>query len=104
MVNNINDLLNELYELSDLFFMDKEKQAFAKLSELIKDINGTMTEFIEKIPEYNKQGANIPIDVVVAQLNNLVEGMKYKDTVMLGDCIKYELIESISLYKELMEN
>lgn len=104
MVNNINDLLNELYELSNLFFMDKEKQAFAKLSELVKDINGTMTEFIEKIPEYNKQGANIPIDVVVAQLNNLVEGMKYKDTVMLGDCIKYELIESISLYKELMEN
>lgn len=102
MAYNLDELIGELKELSEMFYKDKEREAFAKLAQMIKTINEVMAEFINKIPKYNEKGADIPADVVLAQLNNLVEAMKYKDTVMLGDCIRYELIESISLYKELL--
>lgn len=102
MAYNLDELIGELKELSEIFYKDQEKEAFAKLAQMIKIINQVMVEFIDKIPEYNEKGADIPVDVVLTQLNNFVEAMKYKDTVMLGDCIKYELVESISLYRELL--
>lgn len=102
MDKEIDKLLLRLEELYKLFYMDKEKEAFGGVSEVIGQINTVMLNFIKDIPEFNKKGANIPSDVVIAQLNNFMDALKYKDSIMMGDCIKYELMDSLSFYKELL--
>lgn len=104
MLNTASKLLSEFPRLTDLFYKDMQKEAFGQLSQLMPEINRVMAGFISAIPEYNRQGAGIPIDVVVTQLNNLMDALKNKDTIMLADCIQYELTESISLYKEILED
>lgn len=104
MLNEASKLINEFPQLAELFYKDMQKEAFGKLSQMMPDINRVMASFISAIPSYNEQGAGIPIDVVVTQLNNLMEALKNKDTIMLADCIQYELTESISIYKEILED
>lgn len=102
MINTINKLLQQLPKLGRLFYMDKAKESYNKLAEITGDINNAMVAFIGDIPIFNEQGAGIPLDVVIAQLNNLVCALQAKDTLMIADCLCYEISESLSLYKEIL--
>ncbi len=103
MLDTVNNLLSQLPQLCELFYMDKQKEAYAEFSGLMSGINKAMLAFIEAIPAYNEQGAGIPLEVVVAQLNNLMEALQARDTIMLADCLCHEITESLGLYKQLLE-
>ena len=69
MLDTVNNLLSQLPQLCELFYMDKQKEAYAEFSGLMSGINKAMLALIEAIPAYNAQGAGIPMEVVVAPVS-----------------------------------
>lgn len=104
MIKKLEVLLPNLDALGRQFYMNQQKEAFEGLSKMVPDINSAMSSFICAIPGYNKQGANLPMDVVVKQLSNLMDAMQQKDTIMIGDCLMYEISESLRVYKSILED
>ena len=62
-----------------------------------------MTEFIELIPKLQTAGIDIPQDVILKQISNMAEGYEYRDNVLLADTLDYEILDTLQLYVEILE-
>ena len=79
------------------------KKGYEKLKDYISDINKIFMEFIAIIPKLKELGVDIPSDVLIQQLKNLLEAYEYRDSMLLADTLRYEIIDTLSLYVEIME-
>ena len=102
MVNRIKELLVKIDELTDYFYKDNQSKGYDGLSKIMPVITSIMSDFLHDIPTFNECGMSIPLDIVIAQLNNLIEAIKNKDTIKTADCLKYEITDSLSLYMEIL--
>lgn len=83
--------------------MSDSKEAFGSLAEIMPELNGMIGTLLTEIPYYRTLGVDLPEDVILAQLQNLVEGMEYKDMVLLMDTLQYEISATLQVYKEILE-
>lgn len=81
---------------------NKGNEAYTEFGKIFSDLNSSMLTFINAIPAINSMGVDIPTDVVISQLNNMVEGFQHKDNVLLADTLEYEIMESMNLYYEIL--
>lgn len=66
-------------------------------------MNSVIMEFIDRIPEFKEKGIDVPEDILLNQINNLVEGYENKDNALLADTLEYEITEALLMYQEIAE-
>lgn len=100
--NIVKKLISEIPCIVKLLRQNKGNEAYNKFGEMFGELNNAMLTFINAIPAINSMGLDIPTDVVISQLNNMVEGFQYKDNVLLADTLEYEIMETMKLYDEIL--
>lgn len=53
--------------------------------------------------KYKKVGIEIPEDVLIMQLNNLMDGIENKDVIKIADTLEYEICNTVDFYNELLQ-
>ncbi len=102
-IESINAMIREIDNIyMDICRTDSEK-AYTALSKILTDIAGYMTEFMEKIPVLKQYSIDIPQEVLLSQLQNLLEAFENRDYVMMADTLHYEINDSLQFYVEIME-
>ena len=100
--NIVKNLISDIPGIVKLLRQNKGNEAYNEFGKIFGDLNNAMLTFIKAIPTINSMGLDIPSDVVISQLNNMVEGFQYKDNVLLADTLEYEIMESMKLYDEIL--
>ncbi len=98
-VKKVEDTLKIIGE-SLMEYSDSAYDNAVKMTKYISTIYG---ELIDLIPYLKKEGVDIPLDILVAQLNNYSQAVEKKDIMMLTDSINYEVLDTVSLYREILE-
>jgi hypothetical protein len=68
----------------------------------IKNLNGILKEFIGRIEEFLSYGVDIPEEVILTQMKNLMDGFENQDSVLLADTLEYEIKNTILFYNDIL--
>ena len=58
--------------------------------------------FIGIIPSLAKMGIDVPREVIDGQLENLKNGLEYKDYFLIADTLKYEINDTLAVIGDLV--
>lgn len=94
------EILTELPEIIRLL-RQNDIQGYNLLNKKMESLNNVIVEFIDRIPEFKKKSIDVPEDILLSQINNLVEGYENKDNALLADTLEYEITEALLMYQEI---
>jgi hypothetical protein len=99
--------ITQIHTSVEELYMDICNDEYEKISEnlpvLLPKATSIMTEFIGITGKLKECGVDIPIDVLTAQLSNLLDAFQNKDMVMLSDTLHYEIADTLLLYIEIRQ-
>lgn len=95
MLKYIPDIVLELRK-------NKTDEVYKRLKECIPKLNNIYSNLLAHKNEYEKMGVSLPQEVILAQINNMIEGFEYTDTIKLADTLEYEVINMLELYKDIL--
>lgn len=101
--NKVVKLIEDNIGICEKIHKGEDSKAFSQSQEIINDNNIVFTEFIKMIPKLQQLGVDIPMDVILQQLKNLVEAFEYRDSMLLDDTLRYEINDSLQVYLEILE-
>ena len=101
--DNFKNLIKKNLKICNKIYACDTGEAFMQKEDTMVSNNVVFSEFIELIPKLKAYGVDIPMDVILQQLKNLIEAYEYNDAMLLADTLKYEINDSLQLYIEIME-
>ena len=101
--NKVIKLMEDNISICKSIYNGEDNKAFSENKETINKNNIVFTKFIEMTPKLQQLGVDIPMDVILQQLRNLVDAFEYRDSMLLVDTLKYEINDSLQLYLEILE-
>lgn len=78
-------LCEELEQVTELFYQQKSKEGYEKLQELLADIS----LYVSGVEDDAKQ------QELLETLTEALDAMEQRDTTLLADILKYELLEKL---------
>ena len=98
----VNDEINMINDIVDKIYAD-ERSWYGQFRDEIVNIIKIMDVFVKLVPALNSKGLELPEEVLVTQMNRLNESVAVNDFMMLADGLKYEIIDSLVIFRELIE-
>lgn len=92
--------INNIYKL---LCQGDVNEGFRIFSEVLTDINKMLAKLLDDIPKLCQYGINIPTDIVLKQLSNMLEAYENRDIIMMMDTLHYEISDTLQLYKEIIQ-
>ncbi len=95
----IKMILDEIEEVSELFYMQKINDATMKLDSLLLHISIIISE----VQDIKNNGNNIEFDEnkFNSILTDALSALELKDYILLADIFKYDLTESLSVLNNI---
>ena len=84
------ELLIRIDEITQILWKNQGDGNKAIVS-CVKQVNEVLKEFFARISEFQGYGVDIPQDVLLTQLRNLMNGFEQRDMVLLADTLEYEV-------------
>ena len=79
----------------------KDKDAYKDINEQMSVINEIFVNVIKDITLFKENGIDVSENIIMMQLENMMDGLKYKDDVKLADTLEYEISETIKMYSKI---
>lgn len=103
MINEyIDNVIGEMSEIAELLWQ-AEEDAYQKLTEYVNGWQQILQEMINMMCRWTEEGKEIPLDIILCQLENFDMALTRKDDMMLADVLNFELKETLNYYKGLLE-
>lgn len=101
MIDNITYLKESITDIIKVLRIGKVNQGSEMFLKQFSRINSIYAELIEKAEYYKEKEIEIPTEVLVMQLQNLLDAYENKDIIMLADTLEYEVNNAILFYEEI---
>ena len=98
----IDKVMNEMKDVAAQLWKCDEG-AYQQLSECMDDWQRLLQEMINRMCQWVKEGKEIPLDIVLCQIENFEVALSRKDSLMLADVLNFEFGETLKYYKGLLE-
>lgn len=98
-IERIIEQLDEVY----MSLCIDEAKGFEKFNIVVSDLSEQIGEIVSKASDISQMGVDIPVEVIVSQLNNITEACTNLDSIMLADTVRYEIRETLVFYKEILQ-
>lgn len=102
MEEKIDEELKQIEYMVEKLYQNDMIEIVDVLNQHFQNICHIMVTFINEIDQYNAMGLQIPKDILIHQLRNLMEAYESQDVIMLADVLKYEINEGLLFYKEIL--
>ena len=102
ITEKVRSVLTELDSIYEMLCKNNTNPAMKAISQIMPELNEIIMKLISEIPYYRQLGVDLPEDVILAQLQNLLEAFEQSGTVMLADTLKYELTNTLQVYDEIL--
>ncbi len=101
MENEIQDAIKKIDDFVIALYKDY-KSAIKNINNIVSIVNDIISRLLNQIEYYKAQGEEIDTNIIIQQLNNLLQGIQYNDQILIADTLKYEIIESMNMYRDLV--
>jgi len=101
-LKNINSLIKEV-KLTGEDLITLKDGAINKTLGLSAAISEIYRDFINSADELKGVGVEVPVDILLLQMERFVEACKVKDTIMMADVLNYEILDTLMVYSEIQE-
>ena len=102
IIEKVRNVLVRTDGIYEMLCKNNTNSAMKAINQIMPELNEIIMKLISEIPYYRKQGVDLPEDVILAQLQNLLEAFEHSDIVMLADTLKYELTATLKVYEEIL--
>lgn len=102
-ITEIDNLIIKIGEITSLLYQNNTSSAYKFFNNIMPQLNDIIAEFIEDIPRFKQFDVDIPQEVILSQLDNLLDAFENKDTIMLADTLEYEIKQALMVYKDILE-
>lgn len=101
-VDEIGMIFDRLSDIAIMLYKNDTNKAYLEFKSIMPKINSHMLKLLSRLPRFALEGIELPQDVILVQLENMVEAFEHRDTLMLADTIEYELNNTFSVYLEII--
>lgn len=101
MENEIQNAIEEIDNFIIALYKDYEC-TIQNINKIVSLVNDIISRLLNEIEYYKEQGEEIDTNIIIQQLNNLLQGIQYNDQILITDTLKYEIIESMNMYRDLV--
>lgn len=102
MKEYIDNVIGEMNEVAEQLWQGDEA-AYQKLAKYVNGWQQILQEMIDNMRCWTEEGKEIPLDIILCQLENFDMALTRKDDMMLADVLSFELKETLNYYKGLLE-
>ena len=102
-IGRVTDLSGKIQEIYQDICRTDYNIAENKLKQEINNIAKTFTEFLEMSGVLCQYGIEVPQEIILAQLQNLLEAFERKDQILLSDTLQFEIADTLQYYKEILQ-
>ena len=102
-IEQVEKAICEVNQIYDLIWQGEGEMAINQFSRQVTMIGKILQELISNIPALDEAGVQLPVDIIMQQMNNLTDALQYKDEVMLADTLRYEIGETLNVYLEILK-
>ena len=88
-------------DIAGMLYANNVSDAQQFIGDTVKNINNIYLEYINKADELRIQNIDVPADVLLLQMNNLMEAIDNKDIIMLADTMLYEIKEGLLFFIDI---
>lgn len=99
----VREMLKCLPEIILQLRRNETGEVYKRLQGCMPKLNQIYTSLLAHKAEYEKMGVELPQDVILAQINNMIDGFEYRDIIRLADTLEYEVSDMLVLYKDILE-
>lgn len=104
MISDIDVLLKKVDNTAELLYMNRLQEADLNLAEVFPEIRSIYLDIINLGMDNNRTMTEIPVEILLSQLKNLIEAYDAKDIIMLADTLRYEIKEGLHFCKEISDS
>ena len=101
MISDIDVLLKKVDNTAELLYMNRLQEADLNLAEVFPEIRSIYLDIINLGMDNNRTMTEIPVEILLSQLKNLIEAYDAKDIIMLADTLGHEIKEGLYFFKEI---
>ena len=98
----IDNVIGEMSEIAEQLWQ-AEEDVYQKLAEYVNGWQQILQEMINTMCQWTEEGKEIPLDIILCQLENFDMALTRKDDMMLADVLNFELKETLDYYKGLLK-
>lgn len=94
VLEKLDSIVKKLWENTD--------NINSELIQCMKSLNEVLKEFIGRIDEFRGYGVEVPENIILTQMKNLMEGFEKGDSILLADTMEYEIRNTILFYNDIL--
>ena len=102
MREKIHEELNTITYLVDKLYQNKLNDVLESLNQHFKLICDIMIHFLQDCDQYKAIGIDVPKEILLSQIKNLMDAYEKMDPLMLADVLKYEISEALRTYEQIL--
>jgi len=104
VVPKIEVLQEKITSISEQLYRNDLVIANQGLEEVFPEISTVYLSFINNSEKYSEKGIDIPLNILISQMKNLIEAYESKDIIMLADTLKYEIYNGLSFCDDVLNS
>jgi len=101
-IDKFKEMKNRIEEVVRILLRD-DRENINKVDQLIKDMAPLLSDMVTHLLQFKLNGVDIPIEIVMTQMENLKNSYANKDMVLLADVLQYEIGDTIDFYIEILK-
>lgn len=102
MREKIDKVIGEMQNVAEMLWKC-EAGAYQCMNEYVSGWQAVLQEMMNRMCRWTEEGNEIPLDIIVCQMENFETAVRKKDDLMLADVLQFEFGETLKYYKGLLE-
>lgn len=97
-IQKLKEYIKAAENISDMLYANDVSGAQKFIGETVNNVNNTYLGYINRADELKNRGIDIPVDILLSQMKNLMTAIDSKDIIMLADTMLYEIKEGMLFF------
>ncbi len=97
-IQKLKEYIKAAENISDMLYANDVSGAQKFIGETVNNVNNTYLGYINRADELRNRGIDIPVDILLSQMKNLMTAIDSKDIIMLADTMLYEIKEGMLFF------
>lgn len=97
-IQKLKEYVKAAENISDMLYANDVSGAQKFIGQTVNNVNNTYLGYINRADELRNRGIDIPVDILLSQMKNLMTAIDSKDIIMLADTMLYEIKEGMLFF------
>lgn len=99
--DKIETTIKSVEGCANCLFKSNMNQVQGILGDMIQNINAIYLHYINNAGKYKEYEIDIPVQVLLSQMQNLIDAIDNKDMMQMADSLWYEIREGLLFFKDI---